>query len=68
MELYVVHRAAERIARDAGLQVSRRLVGPFMTSLDMAGVAITLLRLTPELRRFWDAPVRTPALCWGSPA
>jgi dihydroxyacetone kinase-like protein len=68
LELYVVHCAAERIARDAGLQVSRRLVGPFMTSLDMAGVAITLLRLTPELRRFWDAPVRTPALCWGSPA
>ncbi|WP_291511208.1 dihydroxyacetone kinase subunit DhaK [Acidithiobacillus sp.] len=65
LELYIVHRAAEQLANQHGLKVSRRLIGPLMTSLDMAGVALTLLRLTPELRGYWDAPVRTPALCWG---
>jgi len=65
LELYIVHRAAERLLHQHGLKVTRRLVGPLMTSLDMAGVSLTLLRLTPELRAYWDAPVRTSALCWG---
>ncbi|WP_308389762.1 dihydroxyacetone kinase subunit DhaK [Acidithiobacillus sp. AMEEHan] len=65
LELYIVYRAAEAIARDYGLHVQRRLVGSYMTSLDMAGVAITVLRLEPDLQRWWDAPVHTAALRWG---
>lgn len=65
LELYIVYRAAETLATKHGLKVSRRLVGPYMTSLDMAGVAITVLRLNDEMRKGWDAPVCTPALRWG---
>jgi len=37
-----------------------------MTSLDMAGCSVTLLRLDDELTRLWDAPVDTPGLRWGA--
>ena len=41
------------------------LVGSYITSLDMAGVSVTLLRVDDELLSLWDAPVNTPALRWG---
>ena len=66
IELYIVYRAAQAIAEKHGLTVSRRLVGPFMTSLEMAGVSITLLRLDDQTRKAWDAPVVTPAMRWGA--
>jgi dihydroxyacetone kinase-like protein len=65
LELYVVYRKAHAIAAEHGLRVARSLVGPYITSLEMAGVSITLLKLDEEMIRCWDAPVRTPALCWG---
>jgi dihydroxyacetone kinase-like protein len=40
-------------------------VGNYITSLEMAGFSVTLLRLDDELTRWWDAPVNTPALRWG---
>jgi dihydroxyacetone kinase-like protein len=49
----------------AGVAVERSLVGSYVTSLDMAGCSLTLLKLDDELRRLWDAPVRTPGLRWG---
>jgi dihydroxyacetone kinase-like protein len=55
--------AAERLG-DAGLTVARSLVGSYVTSLDMAGCSITLVRAQPELLELWDAPVLTPALRW----
>ena len=45
-------------ARQAGVTVARSLVGNYITSLDMAGCSVTLLRLDDELLRLWDAPVR----------
>ena len=42
----------------------RRLVGSYVTSLDMHGISITLMSLGDEFRNLWDAPVRTPALTW----
>lgn len=65
LEQYIVYRAAETVAKKHGLKVSRRLVGAYMTSLDMAGISITLLRLDETMRQYWDAPVRSPALRWG---
>lgn len=65
IELYVAYRKAHQLAQERGLQVSRNLVGPFITSLEMAGISITLLRLDDELKALWDAPVHTPALRWG---
>jgi phosphoenolpyruvate---glycerone phosphotransferase subunit DhaK len=64
-ELYVVYRKALEIAAKHGLSVARSLVGPYMTSLEMAGCSITLLRLDDDLIKLWDAPVNTPGLRWG---
>ncbi len=63
-ELYIVFRHLHRVLHATGLTVTRQLVGNYVTSLDMAGCTVTLLRLDDELKHFWDAPVRTPALCW----
>ena len=66
LELYVVFAEVARILARHGIAVERSLVGPFITSLDMAGCSITILKLDDELIRLWDAPVRTPALRWGA--
>lgn len=65
IELYVVYRALARLLADQGIGVERSLIGSYVTSLEMAGCSITLLRLDDELLRLWDAPVQTPALRWG---
>jgi dihydroxyacetone kinase-like protein len=65
IELYVVYNAVNRILKGRGITISRNLVGSYITSLEMAGCSISLLRLDDELIRYWDAPVHTPALRWG---
>jgi dihydroxyacetone kinase-like protein len=62
LELYIVYRKAAEIAARAGLKVARNLVGVYITSLEMAGTSITLLKLDAETIRLWDAPAHTPAL------
>jgi dihydroxyacetone kinase-like protein len=66
LELYIVYRKAAELAKKAGLKVMRSLVGSYITSLDMAGASITLLKLDSELTKLWDAPVHTPALRSGT--
>jgi phosphoenolpyruvate---glycerone phosphotransferase subunit DhaK len=65
IELYIVYRKAAQIAEQHGLKVVRNLVGPYITSLEMAGTSITLLKMDDDLIKLWDAPVKTPALRWG---
>jgi dihydroxyacetone kinase-like protein len=65
IELYIVYRKAEEIAKKAGLKITRNLVGSYITSLEMAGTSITLLKLDDQLTKLWDAPVHTAALRWG---
>ena len=65
LELYVMFAEVSRILGGHGITIERSLVGPYITSLEMAGCSITLLKLDDELIRLWDAPVRTPALRWG---
>ena len=65
LELYVVYQELELILRARQIEVSRRLVGNYITSLDMAGCSITLLQADDELLSLWDDPVLTPALRWG---
>jgi dihydroxyacetone kinase-like protein len=65
IELYLMYNEVNRLLSKAGLPVARSLVGSYITSLDMAGCSVTLLRLDDDLVRLWDAPVRTPALRWG---
>jgi phosphoenolpyruvate---glycerone phosphotransferase subunit DhaK len=65
MELYGAYAAAEKWLTGHGATVSRRLVGNYVTSLDMAGCMISVCRLTPRLAELWDAPVETAGLRWG---
>jgi phosphoenolpyruvate---glycerone phosphotransferase subunit DhaK len=65
IELYVAYNSVNRILEGKGLSVGRSLVGNYITSLEMAGFSVTLLRLDDQLTRLWDAPVHTPALRWG---
>jgi dihydroxyacetone kinase-like protein len=66
IELYLVYNELNRQLERHGLTATRNLVGNYITSLEMAGVSITLLVLDDELTTLWDAPVQTPALRWGS--
>jgi dihydroxyacetone kinase-like protein len=64
-ELYIVYRKAAEVAERQGLRVVRSLVGNYITSLEMQGVSLTLLRVDEQMLKLWDAPVQTPALRWG---
>ena len=64
LELYILYAEVAKIAAGHGLKIERNLVGNYITSLEMQGASITLLRLDDELIRYWDAPVNTPALRW----
>jgi phosphoenolpyruvate---glycerone phosphotransferase subunit DhaK len=66
IELYLMYGEVTRLLEKAGVTVQRSLVGSYITSLDMAGCSLTLLKLDKETRRLWDAPVLTPALRWGA--
>jgi phosphoenolpyruvate---glycerone phosphotransferase subunit DhaK len=65
IELYVAFDSVATILAGLGVAIGRSLVGNYITSLEMAGFSVTLLRLDDELVRLWDAPVHTPALRWG---
>jgi phosphoenolpyruvate---glycerone phosphotransferase subunit DhaK len=62
VELYIAFRRAAEVLAERGMVLERSLVGNYITSLEMAGVSLTLLRLDDEMRELWDAPAHTPAL------
>jgi dihydroxyacetone kinase-like protein len=64
LELSVMYAEAARLLDARGVEVARSLVGSYVTSLDMSGCSLTVVRLDDELAELWDAPVRTPALTW----
>jgi phosphoenolpyruvate---glycerone phosphotransferase subunit DhaK len=66
LELYVVYAEVAKIAQEHGLSIERNLIGNYITSLEMQGCSITLVKLDDDMARYWDAPVNTPALRWGS--
>ncbi|RSN48318.1 MULTISPECIES: dihydroxyacetone kinase subunit DhaK [Actinomadura] len=65
LEQYVAYGAVADWLAGHGATAVRCLVGDYVTSLEMAGVMVSVCRLTPDLTRLWDAPVETPALRWG---
>jgi dihydroxyacetone kinase-like protein len=65
IELYVIYHELTKLCSERGIKIVRNLVGSYMTSLDMAGCTITLVRMDHELLSLWDAPVKTSALRWG---
>src|SRR5947207_15811010 len=66
IELYIVYNELHKLLDERGIKITRNLIGSYITSLEMAGTSITLLKLDDELTRLWDAPVRTPGLRWGT--
>ncbi len=66
IELYVVYNDLNKFLGERGITISRNLIGPYITSLEMAGCSITLLKLDEELIRLWDAPVKTAGLRWAA--
>jgi dihydroxyacetone kinase-like protein len=65
VELYLAYGAARAQLEQRGIEVSRSLVGNYITSLEMQGMSITVLKLDDEFVQLWDAPVHTPAMRWG---
>jgi len=65
-ELYIVYRRAAQVLAERGATVERSLVGNYVTSLEMQGCSVSVLRLDDEMTRLWDAPVHTAALRWGA--
>jgi phosphoenolpyruvate---glycerone phosphotransferase subunit DhaK len=65
LELYIMYHEVAQLLDKAGITVARSLVGNYITSLEMAGCSVTLLKVDDELVRLWDAPVNTPGLRWG---
>jgi phosphoenolpyruvate---glycerone phosphotransferase subunit DhaK len=66
IELYIAFAELKALLDAQGVVIERSLVGSYITSLEMAGCSITLLRLDEEMTRLWDAPVHTAGLRWGA--
>ena len=64
-ELYILNNSVNKALEADGIRIHRTIVGNFMTSIDMAGASITVLRVDEELKKLVDYPVNTPALTWG---
>jgi len=65
IELYLVFNELQKILSGEGIKITCNLIGSYITSLEMAGCSITLLKLDDELTKLWDAPVKTAGLRWG---
>jgi phosphoenolpyruvate---glycerone phosphotransferase subunit DhaK len=66
IELYLMYGEVAKLLDQHGLRIERNLIGNYITSLEMQGCSITLLKLDDEMVRYWDAPVNTPGLRWSA--
>jgi dihydroxyacetone kinase-like protein len=64
IELYGAYNSVYDLLDGRGIKVTRSLVGNYITSLEMAGFSVTILRLDDQLTKLWDAPVFTAGLRW----
>ncbi len=65
-ELYILNNSVTKALAKDGVKIHKTIVGNFMTSIDMAGASISVLRVDSELKALVDFPVNTPALTWGA--
>ena len=61
MELFIVYRKTHELLKNLGIRIHRTEVGNFLTTQEMAGCSVTLMRLDEELKQCLDAPAITPA-------
>ncbi|NVO24996.1 dihydroxyacetone kinase subunit DhaL [Donghicola mangrovi] len=62
LELYIIHRRVAEILGEKGIDIHHSWVGEYVSSLEMAGASITLLKLDDDLQLLLDTPCRTPGL------
>jgi dihydroxyacetone kinase-like protein len=62
MELYILNNEVRRILDGEGVRIRRTFVGNYMTSLEMAGASVSLLRLDDGMSELLDSPCDTPAM------
>lgn len=62
MELFIVNKKVHQMLEDKGIKIHETFVGEYMTSLEMAGFSVTLLKLDEELKELLDAAADTPAM------
>ena len=60
-ELYLANLRVSQVLAEKKITVAKTLVGNFMTSIDMAGYSVSLLKLDDELKKYLAAPADTPA-------
>ena len=65
MELYILYNSVEEISKKKGIKIVRSIVGNYVTSIDMAGASISLIKVNNDILKLWDYPVNTAALRWG---
>lgn len=61
MELYIVNNEVNKLLSEKGIKIYKTIVGDYMTSLEMAGASISLLKLDDELKELLDSKADTPA-------
>jgi phosphoenolpyruvate---glycerone phosphotransferase subunit DhaK len=66
LELYLLYGHVAALLADAGVEIVHKLVGNYVTSLDMAGMSLTICKADDEMIRLWEAPVNTHGLRWGA--
>ena len=62
MELFIINNRVADVLAEKGIQVYKTMVGEYMTSLEMEGFSISLLKLDDQLKELLDATADTPAL------
>ncbi|MEY8337519.1 dihydroxyacetone kinase subunit DhaK [Lachnospiraceae bacterium 62-35] len=60
MELFIINNHVSDVLAEKGIKVYRTLVGEYMTSIEMAGFSISILRLDESMKKLLDAPADTP--------
>jgi phosphoenolpyruvate---glycerone phosphotransferase subunit DhaK len=62
MELYIVNKRVNEILTEMRVKIHKTFVGEYMTSLEMAGFSVSILKLNTELKELFDSPADSPAL------
>jgi len=65
IELAILYRKVYEVCKKHGIEIVRNLIGPYITSLEMQGCSVTLLKMDDEMLGLWDAPVLTIGMRWG---
>ena len=61
-ELYIVYRKVAQILENHGIKIFNNYIGEYATSMDMAGMSVSLFKLDDELKKYLKAPFKTPMI------